>query len=102
MIKLAYSCHAESRMSQRGIQRSIVELILKNGTNIGRGRILLKRRKASMMIQSLKRQLKKQRDQNVTEILKKRIDQIERSVNKVIVVTDGCLITVYHQTRTLR
>ena len=102
MTDLNYSVHAKARMSQRGIGRSIVELILTNGTKIGRGRIMLKKRKASMMIRDLKKQLKEHKELKMIRKLINKITHIERSTDKVIVVTDGHLITVYHLTRPIR
>lgn len=102
MTNLTYSRHAETRMSQRGIGRSIVDLILVNGTKIGRNQIVLKEKTATMMIHHLKKELKEHKDLYTIQILNQKIAQVERATNKVIVVIDGHLVTVYHLTRAHR
>ncbi len=102
MKNLTYSRHAEIRMSQRGIGRSIVELILVNGTYLGRNRIMLKKKTATMMIHHLKKELKKHKELKMIQILNEQIAHVERATNKVIVVTDGHLVTVYHLTGPIR
>ena len=80
MIKLLITKHAQARMRQRGLREADLDLILEYGTEIGQDRIMLKERDVDKIIQSLKRQIAK----------------LERLKNKVIVVTDGRLITTYH------
>lgn len=85
-MDLELTRHAEARMSQRGIRKSDVELVLSLGTDIGRGRFLLKKRSAAKEIGALKRQMAR----------------IERLAGKVLVIEDGHLVTSYHQTIPVR
>ena len=73
-------------MSQRCIRETDLAVILAHGTEIGRDRIMLKRRDAAQVI----------------EALKKQITSIERLTDKVLVVVDGRLVTAYHQTSPIR
>lgn len=57
-----------------------LEVLLAHGTDIGRDRIMLRRRDAARLIRSLK----------------KEISKIERLTGKVLVIADGQLVTAYH------
>ena len=78
--------HGKVRMSQRCIRETDLEVILNHGAEIGRNRIMLKRRDAAKVI----------------GVLKKQITNIERLTDKVLVVVDGRLVTTYHQTTPIR
>ena len=80
MTDLTITRHAETRMSQRGIRESDLDILLAHGTEIGPGRIALRKRDAQETIRRLK----------------KRIANIERLTGKVLVVTEGRLVTAYH------
>ena len=81
MTDLIISRHGNIRMAQRGIREADLEVILAYGTDIGRNRIMLRRRDAAEAVRTLKRQ----------------IANIERLTDKVLVVADGQLVTAYHQ-----
>ena len=82
MNNLHITRHAETRMSQRGLRKSDLDVILALGTGIGRDRIMLMKQDAVKEIESLKKQ----------------IANIERLTGKVLVVSDGHLVTAYHET----
>ena len=86
MTSLHITRHAEARMSQRGIRNSDLDVLLDHGTEIGQDRLLLRTRDAEMAIQDLK----------------KRMARIQRLTGKVIVVSEGTLITAYHQSNSRR
>ena len=86
MNNLTITHHGESRMSQRGIRETDLDVLFAHGTDIGRDRIMLMRRDATKVIRDLKKQ----------------IANIERLTNKVLVVVDGHLVTAYHQTTPIR
>ena len=86
MTDLTITRHGHVRMSQRGIRQADLEVILMHGTDIGRNRIMLKRRDAAEAIRTLKKQ----------------ITNIERLTDKVLVVEDGRLVTAYHQSTPVR
>ena len=86
MTGLLITRHGEARMSQRGIRKADLDLILAHGSDIGRDRIVLIKRDAAKAIQTLKQQ----------------IARIERLTDKVLVVEDGRLVTTYHPTRPIR
>ena len=86
MTNLRITRHGEVRMSQRGIRKTDLEVILAHGTDIGRNRIMLTRRGAAKAIGALKKQ----------------VSMIERLTDKVLVVTDGRLVTAYHQSESIR
>ena len=86
MTSIAITCHGEARMSQRGIRRSDLDILLAHGTEIGPDRILLRRRDAAKVIRELKKQ----------------IARLERLTGKEAVVADGWLVTAYHRTRPVR
>ena len=86
MIDLTISRHGNVRMSQRGIPEADLEVIFAHGTDIGRNRIMLRRRDAAQAIQTLKKQIAK----------------IERLTDKVLVVADGQLVTAYHHSTPIR
>ena len=86
MTSLTITQHGEIRMSQRGIRETDLEVLLTHGSEIGRDRMMLKKRDAAKVIQALKKQ----------------IAHIERLTDKVIVVANGHLVTTYHRTRRIR
>ena len=86
MTALTITRHGEARMSQRGIRKSDLEVLLLHGTDIGRDRIMLRKRDAAKLVRNLKKQ----------------IAEIERLTDKVLIVADGKLVTVYHQATPIR
>ena len=86
MTSVAITRHGEVRMSQRGIRRSDLDILLSHGTEIGPDRILLRKRDAAKVIRELKKQ----------------IARLERLTGKEAVVADGWLVTAYHRTRPIR
>lgn len=86
MTEVTITRHGESRMSQRGIRQSDLDILLDYGTEIGRNRIMLKNRIAAEEIRKLKKQ----------------ISDIERLKGKVIVVMGKRIVTAYHQTKAIR
>lgn len=86
MTDLIISRHGNVRMAQRGIREADLEVILAHGTDIGRNRIMLRRRDAAEAVRTLKRQ----------------IANIERLTDKVLVVADGQFVTAYHQSTPIR
>ena len=83
MTSIAITRHGEARMSQRGIRRSDIEILLVHGTETGPDRLMLRERDAAKLIQDLK----------------KEIAMLERLTGKEIVVVDGQLITAYHRAK---
>ncbi len=83
MTSLAITRHAETRMAQRAIRESDLDVLLTHGTDIGQDRIMLKKRDAAELIR----------------FWKKEIARIERLTGKVLVLTEGRLVTAYHETR---
>ncbi len=86
MTALGITRHGEIRMSQRGIRKSDLEFLLAHGTEIGLDRIMLTKRDAAKEI----------------GMLKKQIANLERLAGKVLVVSDGYLVTAYHQATSVR
>ncbi len=86
MTDLMITRHGEVRMAQRGIRETDLTILLTHGTEIGRDRIMIRKRDAADEIRSLKKQ----------------IANIERLKDKVLVVPDGILVTAYHQTKPIR
>ncbi len=86
MTSIAITRHGEARMSQRGIRRSDLDILLAHGTEIGPDRIMLKNQDAAKVIRNLKKQIAK----------------LERLTGKEVVVADGRLITAFHRTRPIR
>ena len=86
MNDLTITRHGEIRMAQRSFRDTDLALILAHGSEIGRNRIMLKRRDAAKAIRALKKQ----------------IGHIERLTDTVVVVADGQLVTAYYQTTPLR
>ena len=82
MNNITITHHGETRMSQRGIRETDLDVLFAHGTDIGLDRIMLMRRDAAKVIRDLRKQ----------------IANIERLTNKVLVVVDGHLVTAYHQT----
>ena len=86
MTALPMTRHGQARMQQRGIRMSDLEVLLAHGTDIGRDRVMLRKRDAAKLIRGLKKQISK----------------IERLTDKVLVVPEGELVTTYHQTDSIR
>ncbi|MYD93240.1 MAG: hypothetical protein F4Y02_06015 [Chloroflexi bacterium] len=86
MTELTMTRHGEARMSQRGIRKADLDVLLAHGTDIGRDRIMLRKRDAAKLIRNLKKQ----------------IANVERMTDKVLIVADGQLITAYQQTTPIR
>ena len=86
MTSIAITCHGEARMSQRGIRKSDLDILLAHGTQTGPDRFMLRKRDAVKVIRELKKQ----------------IARLERLTSKEAVVVDGRLITAYHRTRPIR
>ena len=82
MTTLIMTRHGETRLSQRGFRKTDLEVLLAHGTDIGRNRIMLRRRDAAELIRDLKQQIAK----------------IERLTDKVLIVVEGRIVTAYHQT----
>ncbi len=86
MTKPPVTKHGQARMRQRGLRKTDPELILEYGTEIGQDRIMLRERDVDKAIQSRKRE----------------IAVLERLKNKVVVISDGRLVTAYHANAALR
>ena len=86
MTGIAITRHGEARLSQRGIRRSDLDILLAHGAETGPDRLMLRRRDAVKLIGELKRQ----------------IARLERLAGKEAVVADGRLITAYHRTKPVR
>ena len=107
MTALTLTRHGERRMSQRAFRNADLEVLLAHGTDIGRDRILLRKRDAARLIQNVKEQitrimLTKHDAARLISGLKKQIARIERLTGKVLVVVGGELVTAYHQTAPAR
>ncbi len=86
MTSIAITRHGEARLSQRGIRRSDLDILLAHGAEIAPDRFMLRKRDAAKAISDLKRQ----------------IARLERLAGKEAVVAGGRLITAYHRTRPVR
>ena len=86
MMPLHITRHAEVRLSQRGIRHSDLNVLLDHGTDIGQNKLMLRAQDAERVIRNLKKQ----------------IARIQRLTDKVIVVSEGTLITAYHQSNSRR
>ncbi len=86
MMPLHITRHAEARMSQRGIRNFDLDVLLDHGTDMGQDRLMLRTQDAERAIGDLKRQ----------------IARIQRLKGKIIVVSEGALITAYHQSNSKR
>ena len=82
MTSVFITHHGQARLSQRGIRETDLDLVLAHGTEIGRDRIMLMARDAAKLIRARKQEIAK----------------IERLTGKVLVVSNGHLVTAYHQT----
>lgn len=80
---IAITRHGEARLSQRGIRKSDLDILLTHGTETGPERIMLRKHDAAQAIRDFKRQ----------------IAVLERLSGKEVVIADGQLITAYHRTR---
>ncbi len=83
MTRIAITRHGEARMSQRGIRRSDIDILLEHGTETNPDRFMLRSRDAARLIRGLKKQ----------------IATLERLAGKEAVVANGLLVTAYHRTR---
>jgi len=90
--------HGEARISQRGIRHSDIRVILRLGTDIGRDRIMLRKKDAERAINELKGKIRGMTNGSDIRDLKRLISTISRLTNKVLVVAGGHLITAYHYT----
>ena len=86
MVDLVATPHGEARMAQRALREADLDILLAHGTEIGGGRIMMLARDAAKAIQTLKRQITK----------------IERLTGKVLVVSNGHIVTAYHKTTPIR
>ena len=86
MTGIAVTRHGAARLSQRGIRRSDLDILLAHGAETGPHRFMLRRRDAAKVICDLKRQ----------------IARLERLAGKEVVVADGRLVTAYHRARPIR
>lgn len=86
MMSIAITRHGEARLSQRGIRKSDLDILLAYGTETGPDRIILRKHDAAQAIRDFKR----------------RITALERLSGTEVVIADGQLITAYHRTRPLR
>ena len=82
MTSLDITRHGEVRMSQRGFRRSDLDVLLAHATEMGGDRLMLRARDADRAIAELKR----------------RMATLQRLRNTVVVVSEGSLVTAYHQT----
>ena len=83
MTGIVITRHGEARLSQRGIRKSDLDILLTYGTETGPDRIMLRKYDAAQAIRDFKRQ----------------IAVLARLSGKEIVIADGQLITAYHRTR---
>ena len=79
MTSIGYTCHAETRMQQRGIRSGDVTLILECGTQIDDETWLMRDRDVKREIECRKREIR----------------VLERLACKKLVVRDGRVITAY-------
>ena len=86
MTGIAITRHGEARLSQRGIRRSDLDILLAHGVETGPDRIMLRRGDAVKLVRELKKQ----------------IARLERLAGKEVVVADGRLVTAYHRTKPIR
>ena len=86
MTDLPFTKHGQERMRQRGLRKTDLETILEYGTEIDQDRIMLTGQDVDKIIRFLKREIAK----------------FERLKNKIVVVSDGRLITTYHANRAFR
>lgn len=82
MTSIIFSCHAASRLAQRGVSGGDAELIVKYGTEVEGGYIFLQKNCVALE-QELKATLK----------------QVRHLLGKRVVVQDGHLVTTYHATK---
>ena len=81
--EIGITAHGALRMSQRGIGAADIDLIMRIGTPVGGGYLVLERDR-----------------QAYERALKRELDHANRLVGKRLVVTDGCvLVTAYHADR---
>ena len=80
MKNLTVTRHAETRMSQRGIRSSDIDLLLVYASEVGGDRLMLRAKDVDRAVSELKRL----------------IATLQRLKNKVIVIAEGSLVTAYH------
>ena len=80
MKNLMVTHHAETRMSQRGIRSSDIDLLLVYATEMGGGRLMLRAKDVDRAVGELKRLMA----------------TLQRLKNKVLVVAEGSVVTAYH------
>ena len=83
MMSIIITRHGEARMSQRGIRKSDLDLLLAYGTEIGQDRLMIRKRDGAKLIKDYKEEIAK----------------LERLVGKEFVIANGRLITAYHRTK---
>ena len=86
MTSLDITRHGEARMSQRGFRRSDLDVLLALATEMGGDRLMLRARDADRAIAELKR----------------RMAMLQRLRNTVLVISEGSLVTAYHQTTSVQ
>lgn len=79
-MNLLFSQHAQTRMRQRGLSESDIELIVRCGSVVRRGLRLLRG-------QDIDHEMRR---------LKRRIQDLERLKNCAVVMDDDTVITCYH------
>jgi hypothetical protein len=82
MSHLQITSHALSRMAQRNISMSDVDLIMQIGAEVDDG-FLVREKECQLLEQQVKQFL----------------NRVRRLKGKRIVVTDGCLVTAFHADR---
>ena len=80
MKNLLVTHHAETRMSQRGIRSSDIDLLLVYATEVGGDRLMLRAKDVDRAVGELKRL----------------IATLQQLKNKVLVIAEGSLVTTYH------
>ena len=100
--------HAEARMSQRGIRKADIPVLLDHGTETGPDRLMLMKRDAARLVEELKRKiaalqkLGRRVSHETVDELKKKLRALERLTGKEVVIANGQLVTAYHRTRPVR
>ena len=100
--------HAEARMSQRGIRKADIPVLLDHGAETGPDRLMLMKQDASRLIEELRQKiaalqrLGRQVGHETVQELRKKIKALERLTGKEVVVANGQLVTAYHRTRPVR
>lgn len=104
---VAITRHARARMSQRGLRREDLGVLLAHATDIGDDRYMLRDRDAAQVIESCRRAIRIVKRQErmhdtgaaMVKACRRVIDTFERLRGKVLVICEGSLVTAYHQSR---